>query len=86
MAQHHILKNSILSEIINSISGKHFTTYTVVNKLESNYQDIFNEMKRNSRRNYQAVIGTAIKRFSIETNKIKQISSRDESPARWEKT
>ena len=85
MAQHNALDNHTISKIIISIPGKHFTTITAVRILESNYPDIYNVMKINSPRNFQSVIGKAIKRFSIETNNIKQISPADESPARWEK-
>jgi len=85
MAQHNVLDNNTIRQIVNSINGKHFTTITVVNILNSNFRGIYDEMKRNSPRNFQAVIGKAVKRYSIETNEIKQISPSDESPARWEK-
>ena len=85
MAQHNVLDNNTISQIINTIPGKHFTTITAIKILESNYSGIYNEMKINSPRNFQSVIGKAIKRFSVETNIIKQISPSDESPARWEK-
>ena len=85
MAQHDVLNNSTIRQIVNSIEVKHFTTFTIVNLVKSNHLDIFNQMKRNSPRNYQAVIGKAVKRFAIETSEITQISPPDESPARWEK-
>jgi hypothetical protein len=85
MAQHNVLDNNTILEIVNSINAKHFTTIEVVDRLKSNYPDIYNEMKRNSPRNFQSVIGKAIKRFSVSENKIRQISSADVSPAIWEK-
>ncbi len=85
MAQHNVLDNKTILEIVISINGKQFSTLVVVDKLKSNYPDIYNDMKRNSPRNFQSVIGKAIKRFSVQTNKIIQISSADVSPAIWEK-
>jgi hypothetical protein len=85
MAQHDAINNSMLQTIINSIPSKHFTTLSVVSALEINYKNKVEELKGYSPRNYRSVIGKAVKRFSVETNKIKQISPPDESPARWEK-
>ncbi|MCX6158797.1 MAG: hypothetical protein NTY74_12535 [Ignavibacteriae bacterium] len=85
MAQHNVLDNNTISKVINSIPGKHFTTITVVKILESDYPAKYNELKINSPRNFQSVIGVAIKRYLRETNKITQLSPQEESPARWEK-
>jgi len=85
MAQHDEITNSVLKSCIDGISSKHFTTLKVVSLLEKNHPDVIEIVKSNSERNWRAVIGKAIKRFSVETNLIVQKSTVDESPARWEK-
>lgn len=85
MAQHEEITNLVLKSCLDKIISKHFTTFKVVSILEKNYPEVIEIVKSNSERNWKAVIGKAIKRFSVETNLIKQISSVDESPARWEK-
>ena len=85
MAQHDEITNSTLKSCIEKIPSRHFTTFKVVTVLEKNYPEVVEIVKSNSERNWKAVIGRAIKRFSIETNIVKQISLPTESPARWEK-
>lgn len=85
MAQHEEITNLVLKSCLDKITPKHFTTFKIVSILEKNYPEVIEIVKSNSVRNWKAVIGKAIKRFSVETNLIKQISSVDESPARWEK-
>jgi len=85
MALKDEITNAVLKDCIDGIPSKHFTTFKVVAILEKNYPDVVEFVKSYSPRNWRAVIGTAIKRFSVETNSIKQISSVEEKPARWEK-
>jgi hypothetical protein len=85
MAMHDEITNLVLENCINAIPSKNFTTLRVISELEKKYPIDVNRVKSYSERNWRAVIGKAIKRFSVETNKIKQVSPVDESPARWEK-
>ena len=85
MAMHDEITNLVLENCINAIPSKNFTTLRVISELEKKYPIDVNRVRSYSERNWRAVIGKAIKRFSVETNKIKQVSSVDESPARWEK-
>jgi hypothetical protein len=86
MALHEEISNHALETCINTIPSKHFTTLKVISKLEKKFPEDVKRVKSYSERNWRAVIGKAIKRFSVETNLIKQISDTKESPARWEKT
>lgn len=85
MALHHEITNHALETCINAIPSKHFTTLKVISVLQNKYPLDVERLKSYSTRNWRAVIGKAIKRFSVETNIIKQVSRVDESPARWEK-
>ncbi len=85
MALHHEITNQALEKAINSIPAKHFTTLRVISELEKLFPNDVERVKSFSERNWRSVIGKAIKRYSVETNKIKQISPASESPARWEK-
>lgn len=85
MALHNEITNHALEDCINTIPSKHFTTLKVIDVLKNKYPSDVERVKSYSQRNWRAVIGKAIKRFSVETNMIKQISEVDESPARWEK-
>jgi len=85
MALHHEITNQQLEKCINSILSKHFTTLRVVDELLKIFPNDVERVKSYSERNWRSVIGKAIKRFSVETNLIKQISHSSESPARWEK-
>jgi len=79
------ISNQILQNCINSIPSKNFTTLRVIDELLKNFPNDVERVRSYSERNWRAVIGTAIKRFAVETNQIKQISPASESPARWEK-
>lgn len=85
MALKDEISNQVLQSCINSITSKHFTTLRVIDELVKSFPDDVERIQSFSQRNWRAVIGTAIKRYSIETNQIKQISLASESPARWEK-
>ncbi|HMQ69813.1 MAG TPA: hypothetical protein PKA90_12635 [Ignavibacteria bacterium] len=85
MAQHNVITNDQIQKCIDSIQATHFTTFRVVKELETLFPETVKILKSNSERNWRSVIGKAIKRFSVETGKIKQISPAEESPARWEK-
>ncbi len=82
---HDEITNLMLENCINAIPSKNFTTLRVISELEKKYPIDVNRVKSYSERNWRAVIGKAIKRFSVETNNIRQVSSVEESPARWEK-
>lgn len=85
MALHHEISNEALQKCISNISSNYFTTLKVVDELSKQYPESVDKVKSFSERNWRAVIGKAVKRFSVETIRIKQISPSDESPARWEK-
>ena len=85
MALHDEISNKILETCINSIPSKNFTTLRVITELEKNFTNDVKRVQSYSERNWRSVIGKAIKRFSVETNLIKQISPSSETPARWEK-
>lgn len=85
MALHSILANRALEKAINSIPEKKFTTLQVIDELIKLYPEDIDKIKSYSQRNWRSVIGKAIKRFSIETEEIIQISSPNKSPAIWEK-
>ena len=85
MALHDEISNEILEKCINIIPSKNFTTLRVISELEKGFINDVNRVKSYSERNWRSVIGKAIKRFSVETNLIKQISPSNETPARWEK-
>ncbi len=85
MALHDQISNEILDSCLSSIPSRNFTTLRVISELEKKFPSDVQKIKDYSERNWRAVIGKAIKRFSVETNLIKQISRVEESPARWEK-
>jgi hypothetical protein len=85
MAQHNEITNDQLQKCIDAIQASHFTTFKVVRELEIHFPETVKILQSNSITHWRSVIGKAIKRYSVETSKIKQISPADESPARWEK-
>lgn len=85
MALHDEISNQILGKCINAIPSKNFTTLRVIDELIKSFPNDAERIKSYSERNWRSVIGKAIKRFSVETNLIKQISPASESPARSEK-
>ena len=85
MALHDDIPNSVIEKGINSIQRDAFTTLTIVDYLVKNETQMIDDLKGWSPRNWRSVVGKAIKRYSVETNKIKQVSPADESPARWKK-
>jgi hypothetical protein len=85
MALHEEISNQAIELCVNAIPSKYFTTLKVISELERRFPEDVKRIKSYSERNWRAVIGKAIKRFSVETNLIKQVSEAKESPARWEK-
>lgn len=85
MAIMDIITNDMVERAVNSIPTKNFNTLHVIEKLIELEFGAVEELKNWSSRNWRSSIGKAIKRFSVETNKIDQISPSDESPARWRK-
>jgi hypothetical protein len=85
MALHDEISNQVLEKCINAIPSKYFTTLRVIDELIKSFPEVVERVRSYSERNWRSVIGKAIKRFSVETNLIKQISPASESPARWEK-
>lgn len=85
MALHNEIPNSQLQVCIDAIPSSHFTTFRVIAELENRFPAEVASLKAYSERNWRSVIGKAIKRYSVETNRIEQVSPSTESPARWEK-
>lgn len=85
MAIYDEVPNSSIQKCVESIPTKHFTTLRVITELERQFPDQVSVVQSYSTRNWRALIGKALKRFAVETNKVKQVSPPDESPARWEK-
>ena len=85
MALHDEISNQTLKICLNAISSQYFTTLNVISELEKNFPDEVTKVRSFSERNWRAIIGKAIKRFSVETNLIKQITDAKQSPAIWKK-
>lgn len=85
MALHDEITNQVLEKCINAIPSKHFTTLRVIDELIKSFPKVVEIVQSRSERNWRSVSGKAVKRFSVETNLIKQISPASETPARWEK-
>jgi hypothetical protein len=85
MAIMDTITNQMIEKAINTISGKTFNTLHVLEILIDQENKAVGEVRIWSSRNWRALIGKAIKRYAVETNKIDQISPPDESPARWKK-
>lgn len=85
MAINDEITNKMVEKCLEQIPSKYFTTLAVVDLLLKNENDAVEKVKSSSPRNWRALIGKAIKRYSVETSKVKQISPDGESPARWEK-
>jgi hypothetical protein len=85
MAITDTITNQMIENAINTISGKTFNTLHVLEILIDQENEAVGEVRIWSSRNWRALIGKAIKRFAVETNKIDQISPASESPARWRK-
>lgn len=85
MALHNEITNDQLQTCIDGIPSPNFTTLRVISELEKQFPSDIKAIRSYSERNWRAVIGKAIKRFAVETNRIKQVSPPEESPARWEK-
>jgi hypothetical protein len=85
MAIHNDIPNSVIEEALSSFERDAFTTLTVVDYLEKNHNSLVEDLKGWSPRNWRSVVGKKLKVYSLETNKIKQVSPSSESPARWKK-
>lgn len=85
MAIHDDISNSVIEKAIASVQGNAFTTFTIVSFLEKNEAVLVDDLKGWSPRNWKSVVGKKLKKYSVETNKIKQVSPANESPARWKK-
>ncbi len=85
MALYDNVTNEMVKKAVNEISGRLFNTLKVVDILKRHEPDVIEELQEWSPRNWRSVIGKAIKRYAVETSKIDQASSPDESPARWKK-
>ena len=85
MAIHDDIPDSVIEQALASIQRDAFTTLTVVEYLEKNHDALVQDLQGWSPRNWRSVVGKKIKAYSLKTNKIKQVSPSDESPARWKK-
>jgi len=85
MALHDDISDLVIEKGINFIERDAFTTLTIVDYLVEKEPQLINDLKGWSPRNWRSVVGKAIKRYSVKTKKIKQVSPADESPARWKK-
>ncbi|GAB1350043.1 hypothetical protein MASR1M107_22580 [Ignavibacteriales bacterium] len=85
MAIMDIITDEMVERAVNSIPTKNFNTLHFIEKLIELEFEAVDEVKNWSSRNWRGLIGKALKRYSVETNKIDQISPSDESPARWRK-
>ncbi|GAB1350041.1 hypothetical protein MASR1M107_22560 [Ignavibacteriales bacterium] len=79
------ISNNVIEHAINSLGRNSFTTFHVIEVMEKNNSELILDIKSWSERNWRAIIGKAIKRYSVESNKIKQVSPPNETPARWKK-
>lgn len=79
------ISNQVIEEAIKLLGRDSFTTFNLITILEQNYGELVSDIKNWSERNWRAIIGKAIKRYSVETNKIRQVSPASETPARWKK-
>ena len=78
-----ILPNSVIEGKIALIDKSEFTTFDVTNLIIGT--DKGDEMQSEFPRNWRAETGKAIKRYANETQRIKQISVPENSPAVWKK-
>lgn len=85
MAIIDIIDNNMLERAIDSIPGRIFNTLQVAEILYKSENDTVEELINRSSYPWKGFIGRALKRYSVETNKIDHISPADESPARWKK-
>lgn len=75
----------MVEKAVNNIPGRTFNTLHVIEQLIVLENEAVGEVKSYSSKNWRGLIGKAVKRFAVQTNKIEQISPSDESPARWRK-
>lgn len=85
MAIIDIIPNDMLEKAIYSIPGKIFNTWQVAEILSESEKDTVEELTNRSSYPWRGFIGRALKRYSVQTHNIDQMSSPDESPARWKK-
>jgi hypothetical protein len=85
MALHDDISDAVIEDCISSFERNAFTTLTIVEYLVKNQPNLIEDLKGWSPRNWRSVVGKAIKRYSVHTNKIRQVSPANESPARWKK-
>lgn len=79
------ITNQVIESAIQQLGRNGFTTFHLIEVLEKNETELISDIKSWSERNWRAIIGKAIKRYSIETGAIKQVSPANETPARWKK-
>ncbi len=79
------ISNQVIENAINQLGRNSFNTLHLIEVLESQESELIKDIKSWSERNWRSVVGKAIKRYSVQTNKISQISPPTESPARWKR-
>ena len=79
------ISNQVIENAINQLGRNSFNTLHLIEVLEKHESELIKDIKSWSERNWRSVVGKAIKRYSVQTNKISQISPTTESPARWKR-
>lgn len=79
------ISNNVIENAINQLGRNSFNTFHLIEVLETHENELITDIKSWSVRNWRSIIGKAIKRYSVQTNKISQISPPNETPARWKK-
>lgn len=79
------ISNQVIENAINRLGRNSFNTFHLIEELEKQEVELISDIKSWSERNWRSIIGKAIKRYSVQTNKINQVSPASETPARWKK-
>jgi cytidylate kinase len=85
MAIHDDISNSVIEKAIEKLGRDSFTTFHLIDIFEIHEKDLVIDIQGWSERNWRSIFGKAIKRYSVQTNKIRQVSPPNETPARWKK-
>ncbi|MFZ1320697.1 MAG: hypothetical protein WAT71_04000 [Ignavibacteria bacterium] len=80
------LPTSIIDKVIGVIKANNtevFSTIEFIETWERVDKKTMDEFEKLRGRNWRAIVGKAIKKYSIDTNKFRQITPPQVSPARW---
>lgn len=78
-----VLTIELLNEVFSIFRKMEFTTLDLVDFLIVHYPDQINQLIDISPKNYRSMVGSALRKYSIKTHKITQISKPAEAPIRW---